>query len=89
MNSSLLIFDGGHFHCTLENWCCEEHLNEHVSLYAPSEGRAWVEVDGNRTNLVADRLYMIPPLHRVKYSADPEMIVFRAKVRGSCGSWTA
>ncbi len=75
VDSTLIITVGGRYRCTRTNWLGSGQWSDSAKLYAPTAGRAWVAVDGRRTELRPGRLYLIPPHHRLEFAAEPEMEV--------------
>ncbi len=75
MDPTLILTQGGHFHCTRTNWDGSGNWSDSAKIYAPTTGRAWLAVDGRRATLIAGGLYLIPPHHRLEFAADPEMTV--------------
>lgn len=75
MDATLIITQGGRYHCTRANWRGSGDWSDAAKLYAPVAGRAWLAVDGRRAALRAGALYFIPPHHRLDFAADPEMEV--------------
>lgn len=75
MDPNVIITAGGRHRCQPGNWVGSGDWSDIVKLYAPRTGRAWLAVDGRRTDLHPHRLYLIPPHHRLTYAATPEMVV--------------
>jgi AraC-like DNA-binding protein len=75
MDTTLILLGGGRYRCTPTNWAGSGDYSRVAKLYAPSAGRAWLAVDGDRTNLRPGQIYFIPPHHRLEYATDNEFVV--------------
>ncbi len=75
MDATLIITQGGHYHCTPTNWRGSGDWSDSAKIYAPTAGRAWMAVAGQRTDLCAGRLYLIPPHHKLEFGAVRSMNV--------------
>jgi AraC-like DNA-binding protein len=75
MNTTMIVFTGGHNRCTPTNWLGSGEHSHCAKVYAPIRGEATLAVDGQSSTLEAGRLYLVPPHHRLTYRTNKEFVV--------------
>jgi len=69
------ITQGDMLRCTARGWSGTREQSEVVKLYRITEGRCWVQTEGEPEHLEAGQLYLIPPTPTLSFGCDKDFFV--------------